>query len=97
MTDGRFSGGSRGFVVGHVCPEAALRGAIAVVRDNDEIAIDATRETIELCISSPELAERLASWRPPASSGAAIASKRGGVLARYGRQATPASQGASLD
>ncbi|MDJ0852683.1 MAG: dihydroxy-acid dehydratase [Myxococcota bacterium] len=91
VTDGRFSGGSRGFVVGHVCPEAALGGPIAGVRDGDEIAIDAERGAIDLCIPPAELAERLARWQAPAARGGR------GVLGRYGRLARPASEGASFD
>ncbi len=90
VTDGRFSGGSRGFVVGHVCPEAAVGGPIAVVREGDEISIDANRESIELCIPTAELRGRLAAWRPRPASGLR------GVLGRYGRHAMSASQGASL-
>ena len=96
VTDGRFSGGSRGFVVGHVCPEAALGGPIAVVRDGDEIAIDAERGVLDLCIPPAERARRLARWEAPRAASDAGAS-HAGVLARYGRLATPASQGASFD
>jgi dihydroxy-acid dehydratase len=91
VTDGRFSGGSRGFVVGHLCPEAALGGPIAAVRNGDEIWIDAERGSIELRVPEGEIAERLAAWVPRAPK------RRIGVLARYGRSASPASQGASLD
>lgn len=104
LTDGRFSGGSRGFVVGHLCPEAAVGGPIAVVRDGDEISIDAERGAIELCIPVQEMAERLRNWRPRISPHASDSahqatgrSERRGVLARYGRHAAPASQGATLD
>jgi dihydroxy-acid dehydratase len=97
VTDGRFSGGSRGFVVGHLCPEAAMGGPIAVVRDGDEIFIDAERATIELCISAEALGERLAKWLPPTSRSATHPPRGRGVLARYGRHAAPASQGASLE
>jgi dihydroxy-acid dehydratase len=92
VTDGRFSGGSRGFVVGHLCPEAAMGGPIAVVRNGDEILIDAKRESIELCISADELADRLERWDGPPNP-----CIRHGVLARFGRTAAPASEGASLD
>jgi dihydroxy-acid dehydratase len=92
VTDGRFSGGSRGFVVGHLCPEAAMGGPIAVVRNGDEILIDAKRESIELCISADELADRLERWDGPPNP-----CIRHGVLARFGRTAASASEGASLD
>ena len=90
VTDGRFSGGSRGFVVGHVCPEAALGGPIAAVRDGDGIAIDAERGSVDLQVSDAVLASRLASWVAPAPR------VRGGVLGRYARSATSASEGATL-
>ncbi len=91
VTDGRFSGGSRGFVVGHVCPEAAVGGPIAVVRDGDPICIDAQAGTIELSITAEELADRLKNWAMPERAPLA------GVLGRYGRQATSASLGATFD
>ncbi len=91
VTDGRFSGGSRGFVVGHVCPEAAVGGPLAAVRDGDEIAIDAERGSIELVVAPSEIAERLEAWVPRDPP------RRSGALARYGRHASPASEGASLD
>jgi dihydroxy-acid dehydratase len=91
VTDGRFSGGSRGFVVGHVCPEAAAGGPIAMVRDGDEIAIDSEDGSIELAVSPKELAVRAKSWHPPQPG------TLHGVLARYGRHASPASLGAGLD
>jgi dihydroxy-acid dehydratase len=91
VTDGRFSGGSRGFVVGHLCPEAALGGPLAGVRDGDPISIDAARGAIDLCIPAQVLERRLAGWVPRDPP------QRLGVLARYARLAAPASQGASLD
>jgi dihydroxy-acid dehydratase len=91
VTDGRFSGGSRGFVVGHLCPEAAVGGPIALVHDGDEIFIDAQRGVIDLCVPAEELAARQARWLPPEPT-----SLVRGVLARYGRHAAPASEGASL-
>ncbi|MCZ6477640.1 MAG: dihydroxy-acid dehydratase [Gemmatimonadetes bacterium] len=79
-------------------PEAAVGGPIAVVRDGDEIFMDAKRGAIELCISSEELAERLARWLPPHPPNPLNGPPNGrGVLARYGRHAALASQGASLD
>lgn len=90
VTDGRFSGGSRGFVVGHVSPEAAVGGPIALVREGEEIAIDANARTIVLDVAPEELAKRRASWRAPGPE------VRGGVLARYARHAASASDGAGL-
>jgi dihydroxy-acid dehydratase len=66
VTDGRFSGATHGLMVGHVSPEAARGGPIAVVRDGDPIAIDVDARTVALEIPSAELAERLAGWEPPA-------------------------------
>ena len=65
ITDGRFSGGSHGFVVGHVTPEAYDGGGIALVKDGDLIAIDAVKNTIDLKISDEEFAARKAAWRGP--------------------------------
>ncbi|PZN31038.1 MAG: dihydroxy-acid dehydratase, partial [Proteobacteria bacterium] len=64
ITDGRFSGGSHGFVVGHIAPEAAVGGPIALVEDGDEITIDAGTRAIHLGVSADALAERRAAWRP---------------------------------
>jgi len=90
ITDGRFSGGSHGFVVGHVAPEAAAGGPIAAIRDGDEIEIDARGHAITLRVDAAELAERLAGWRPPAGE------KRGTVLDKYARLVSCASKGAVL-
>src|SRR5690606_36188529 len=65
VTDGRFSGGSHGFVVGHVTPEAAVGGPIAALEDGDRIVIDAELNTIEVDLSAEALAQRLAHWTPP--------------------------------
>jgi dihydroxy-acid dehydratase len=65
LTDGRFSGGSHGFIVGHVCPEAAVGGPIALVKDGDRITIDATTRRIDLHVDTATLAERLRKWAPP--------------------------------
>ena len=64
ITDGRFSGGTRGFCIGHVGPEAALGGPIGLLKDGDKITIDATKSTIEVAVSDAELAERRKSWKP---------------------------------
>ena len=64
ITDGRFSGATRGFCVGHVGPEAAVGGPIALLRDGDLITIDANEGTIEVALSDTELAERRQAWKP---------------------------------
>jgi dihydroxy-acid dehydratase len=91
ITDGRFSGGSHGFVVGHVSPEAAVGGAIALVRNGDEITIDAERREISLHVSAAELKRRRKAWRPPPPYA------RRGVLAKYAKQVSSASLGAVTD
>ena len=89
VTDGRFSGASRGFVIGHVVPEAADGGPIAVVRDGDPLRIDVPSRRLDLEIPQAQLQERMAAWRPgPAAVGAT------GVLAKYARLVRDASQGA---
>jgi dihydroxy-acid dehydratase len=88
ITDGRFSGGSHGFVVGHVSPEAALGGPIALVCDGDRIRIDAESKRIDLLVSAAELARRQAEWRRPPSSVSR------GVLAKYRAEVSSASDGA---
>jgi len=65
ITDGRFSGGSHGFVVGHVAPEAVAGGPLALVRDGDRVTIDATQRTLTLHVAAAELARRRAAWTPP--------------------------------
>jgi dihydroxy-acid dehydratase len=91
ITDGRFSGGSHGFVVGHVSPEAALGGPIALVKNGDEITIDAERREITLHIAASELKRRLKVWGAPKPYA------RRGVLAKYARQVSSASLGAVTD
>jgi dihydroxy-acid dehydratase len=91
LTDGRFSGGSHGFVVGHVSPEAAVGGPIALVRDGDTISIDATRRQVRLHVEAAELAARRRSWEPRAP----YASR--GVLAKYAELVSSASLGAVTD
>ena len=91
ITDGRFSGGSHGFVVGHVTPEAQDGGPLAIVRDGDLITIDAADSTITLDVGEDEIRERLAAWtRPP------LRYSRG-VLAKYARSVRSASEGAITD
>jgi dihydroxy-acid dehydratase len=91
ITDGRFSGGSHGFVVGHVSPEAALGGPLALVHDGDAIGIDATRRELTLRVPEAELAARRASWRPRTP----YATR--GVLAKYAELVSSASLGAVTD
>jgi dihydroxy-acid dehydratase len=91
ITDGRFSGGSHGFVIGHVTPEAFTGGPIAIVKNGDPIEIDSEKKTISLNISKTELAARLKQWKQPKPRYAK------GVLAKYAEQVSPASLGAVTD
>jgi dihydroxy-acid dehydratase len=91
ITDGRFSGGSHGFVVGHISPEAALGGPIGLLRDGDRIAIDAVKRTLQIELSAAELRKRRMKWRAPKP----YATK--GVLAKYARNVSSASLGAVTD
>jgi dihydroxy-acid dehydratase len=91
ITDGRFSGGTYGLVVGHVAPEAAVGGTIALVRDGDPITIDAERRRLELDLPEAEIARRRAAWQPPAPRYTT------GVLAKYARLVSSASLGAVTD
>ncbi|HLT90770.1 MAG TPA: dihydroxy-acid dehydratase [Woeseiaceae bacterium] len=88
ITDGRFSGGSHGFVVGHVSPEAAVGGPIALLEDGDRITIDAERRRIDVDLTDAELARRRERWSRPASD------ITDGVLAKYRAQVSSASEGA---
>lgn len=88
ITDGRFSGGSHGFVVGHVSPEAAVGGAIALIEDGDHIVIDAQARVVNLEISDEELAKRRAAWVRPKSG------VTSGILAKYRAEVLSASEGA---
>jgi dihydroxy-acid dehydratase len=91
ITDGRFSGGSRGFVVGHIAPEAAVGGPIALVRDGDAITIDAQTREMRLSVEPQTLAQRRSEWRAPEPYA------RKGVLAKYARVVSSASRGAVTD
>ena len=91
ITDGRFSGGTYGLVVGHVAPEAAVGGPIALVEEGDPITIDADQRLLSLAVSEDELARRRTAWRPPAPRYTA------GVLHKYARQVSSASLGAVTD
>ena len=91
ITDGRFSGGSHGFVVGHITPEAASGGTLAVVKDGDVITIDAVRNEINLDVPAEEIARRLSGWKP------APCKERRGTLAKYAKLVSSASRGAITD
>jgi dihydroxy-acid dehydratase len=91
ITDGRFSGGSHGFVVGHVTPEAYEGGGIALIENGDVITIDAINNTINIKISDEELAKRKANWRQPESP------IKQGVLLKYMRSVSSASEGCVTD
>jgi len=91
ITDGRFSGGSHGFVVGHLSPEAALGGPLALVNTGDGITIDAERREITLHVGAAELKRRRRVWSPPKPYA------RRGALAKYARQVSSASLGAVTD
>ncbi len=91
ITDGRFSGGTWGMVVGHVAPEAYVGGPIALVQDGDSITIDANQRLIQLNVPEDELARRKAAWKQPAPR------YRRGLLAKYMRLVSTASKGAVTD
>jgi dihydroxy-acid dehydratase len=88
ITDGRFSGGSHGFVVGHVTPEAAVGGPIGLLEDGDEITINAETRTLDVSISEAEMEQRRANWQPPAPLA------KTGVLTKYAQLVSSASEGA---
>ena len=91
ITDGRFSGGSHGFVVGHVTPEAYVGGAIALVKNGDRIIIDAKKRQMTLGISVAEMKNRKQAWKKPAPRYPRV------VLAKYAHTVTSASLGAVTD
>jgi dihydroxy-acid dehydratase len=88
LTDGRFSGGTHGLMIGHVAPEAALGGPIALVEEGDEIVIDVERKALDLEVDASELAQRRGRWSPPEPR------YRTGVLAKYAALVSSASEGA---
>ncbi len=88
ITDGRFSGGTRGACIGHISPEAMQGGPIAAVRENDIIEIDIPRKTLNLAVSESEIQSRLAGWKPPAPN---ITT---GYMARYAKMVSSANRGA---
>jgi dihydroxy-acid dehydratase len=91
ITDGRFSGGSHGFDVGHICPEAAKGGPIGIVQSGDAIEIDAVQNTINLLIDDAEYAARMAAFKPTG------AGEKRGVLGKYAALVATASEGAVTD
>ena len=91
ITDGRFSGGTWGMVVGHVAPEAYVGGMIALIQEGDSITIDAHTQLIQLNVSDEEIAKRRAAWKQPKPR------YTRGVLAKYARLASSASKGAVTD
>jgi dihydroxy-acid dehydratase len=91
ITDGRFSGGTYGMVVGHVAPEAAVGGNLALVENGDLITIDADERLLEVHLSDEELAERRANWQPPAPRFTS------GVIAKYAKLVSSAKFGAVTD
>ncbi|PTD11124.1 Dihydroxy-acid dehydratase [Fusarium culmorum] len=91
VTDGRYSGASHGFIVGHVVPEAMVGGPIALVKDGDEITIDAINNRIDVDITDEEMEKRRSEWKPPAPR------VTRGVLAKYARLVGDASHGAVTD
>jgi len=91
ITDGRFSGGSHGFVVGHITPEAHEGGPIALIEDGDRITIDAQARTISLEVEASEMETRRARWTQPAPRYIK------GVLAKYAKTVSSASTGAVTD
>ena len=88
ITDGRFSGASHGFIVGHIAPEAAHGGPIALVRDGDIIVLDSDKRELSVELSDGELAARKAQWKAPAPRYTT------GVMAKYARLVSSASTGA---
>jgi dihydroxy-acid dehydratase len=91
ITDGRFSGGSHGFVVGHITPEAACGGTIGIIKNGDTITIDAVRNELTLAIPAREIASRLKAWKPRKPK------ETRGTLAKYAKLVTSASEGAVTD
>jgi dihydroxy-acid dehydratase len=88
ITDGRFSGATHGFMVGHVCPEASKGGPLAALRDGDTVVIDVEKRELNVELGGAELAERMAGWSPPEPRHV------DGVLAKYASLVQPASEGA---
>ena len=91
VTDGRFSGGTWGMVVGHVAPEAAAGGNIALIHEGDSITIDAHQLMLQLNVADDEIAKRRAAWKAP------VPRYNRGVQAKFAHNASSASKGAVLD
>ena len=91
ITDGRFSGGTHGFVVGHITPEAQEGGLIALLKDGDKITIDATRNLIEANLSAEEIEKRRADWTVPPLKAST------GLLRKYAKTVSSASEGCVTD
>jgi len=90
LTDGRFSGGSRGAAIGHISPEAAEGGPIAAVKEGDVIEIDIPGKKLNVTLSDEELKKRLSQWKPPRK-------ELKGYLKRYARLVQSASTGATFE
>ena len=88
VTDGRFSGATKGLMIGHVAPEAAVGGPLAAVQEGDTIVIDIEKRRLDVELSTEEIEQRLAQWTPPAPI------YTSGVLAKYAALVTQASEGA---
>ena len=91
ITDGRFSGGTYGLVVGHVAPEAFVGGPIGLIEEGDTITIDAEKNLLQLEVDDEELERRARAWQQPAPN------YTRGVLAKYAKLAGSAAQGATTD
>jgi dihydroxy-acid dehydratase len=91
ITDGRFSGGTYGLVVGHVAPEAAVGGTIGLVKEGDSITVDADQLSLQLNVDEPELAKRREAWTKPKPRYTT------GILGKYARLVSTSSKGAVTD
>jgi dihydroxy-acid dehydratase len=91
ITDGRFSGGTHGFVVGHITPEAHVGGTLAIIENGDKITINAETKKLTLHVDDTEISARLAKWQQPAPK------YTRGVLAKYAKLVNSASEGAVTD
>ena len=91
ITDGRFSGGSHGFVVGHITPEAYNGGPLAIIKNGDKITIDAEKRELNLDVTAAEITKRLKQWKQPSPR------YTRGVLSKYFKTVTSASTGAVTD
>jgi dihydroxy-acid dehydratase len=88
ITDGRFSGGTHGIMIGHIAPEAQVGGVIALVAEGDQIVIDLENEALQLVITDADLKSRRKNWQAPSSA------YQSGVLAKYARLVSSAAEGA---